>query len=221
MLGHHPSHFAASNSVKISASRYRWTAHRRRRRYQGAVSHLVYDVHVDLLYFLDRRLEFIRYFYGSTTPVFAEIKRKIDAGEEPYQDHRDPEYVDEPAFLKEWEDADIAAHLVGAHCLAILQVTLQAFLTEYVKEIGCKHLLSELPKKGSWFEKYREMFLHKIGIDWRASGADIELLEQVNLTRNDFFHNVDIMTLYTYQDPRHAEKYPDTAFADPRVESVI
>jgi len=77
---------------------------------------------MDPLHFVNERLKFTRYFYESTVAVFEETKRKIEAKEPPYADTRDPEYgADEPAFLGEWEDADVAVDVVGATCLGLIQ----------------------------------------------------------------------------------------------------
>lgn len=141
---------------------------------------------MNLQCFVDERLKFIRYFYEQTVSLFEQTKRKIEAGEPPYVDTRDPAYADEPAFLEEWEDADAAVNIVGATCLQLLQTTLHSFLNQYMREIGGVHPIPGLRKrkKESWFESYRTFFLDELKIDWTASGADIALLEQVNLTRN-------------------------------------
>ena len=49
---------------------------------------------MELLYFLDQRLRFIQKLYDSTASSFEEKKRQIEAGEPPYVDCRDAEYVD-------------------------------------------------------------------------------------------------------------------------------
>ncbi len=43
----------------------------------------------------------------------------------------------------------------------------------------------------SWFGNYRAFFGEYLKIDWAASGADLDLLEQVILMRNDFTHNIE------------------------------
>lgn len=172
---------------------------------------------MDLFYFLNERLQFVEYFHASTTALFEEVKRKIEAGEPPYEDTRDPEYADEPAFLEEWEQADAALAISGAACLDLLQSTLHAFLDEYMDRIGKKQVISKLKKMGqkSWFGNYKAFFGEYLKIDWAASGADTALIEQVILTRNDFTHNVDLLSLNAYQTQFHSEKYPDSGFADP------
>jgi hypothetical protein len=49
---------------------------------------------MDLLHFLATRLEFILQLYDSAVSPFEETRRKIDAGEPPFEDNRNPEYVD-------------------------------------------------------------------------------------------------------------------------------
>jgi len=157
----------------------------------------------------------VNYFYDTVVPVFEEIKRKIEAGEEPYTDDGcgDPETM---RFEEEWERAHTAIDMAGGACLDHLQSTFHQFLGEFMREIGAEHLIPRMKemKKGSWFANYREFFRMELEIDWTASGADIDLLEQAILTRNDFTHNFSFTTLAAFQTNFHAEKYPATAFAD-------
>ena len=174
---------------------------------------------MDLLYFVDERLGFIRYFYEKAAGVFDEMKRKIEDHEEPFDDPGfGSEYNDEPPYLEEWENADAAANITGATALDLLQSTFHSFLHEYMREIGGSHLIPRLRemKKGSWFGNYRELFRQVLNIEWEKSGADIQFLEQVILTRNDFSHNVRLGNLTPYQTDEHSKKYPQSAFADPR-----
>jgi hypothetical protein len=173
---------------------------------------------VDLLYFVDERLGFIRYFYDTAARVFEETKRKIEEGEEPYEPGYAGGCEDEPPFLEEWENADAAGNITGATCLDLLQSSFHSFLHQYMREIGGTHLIPRLRemKKGSWFGNYRELFLQLLDIDWDKSGADVGFLEQVILTRNDFSHNLELGAVSAYQTDEHAKKYPESAFSDPR-----
>jgi hypothetical protein len=178
---------------------------------------------MDLAYFLNQRLKFVEYFHASTSAFFEEIKSKIEAGEPPYVDKRDPEYADEPAFLEDWERADAAITLSGAACLDVLQSTFHEFLEEYMVEIGSKSIIPHLKEMGKtgWFANYREFFEKHLHIDWARSGADLDLLGQVILARNDFTHNVDLFSLAAYQTRFHSDKYPDSAFADQRWKALF
>jgi len=173
---------------------------------------------MDLGHFLNQRLDFVEYFHTTTTASFEEILRTIEAGEPPYVDERDPEYANEPPFIEEWQRADAAMTITGATCLDLLQSTFHSYLDEYMDQIGNKHVIPQLKTLGQkgWFGNYRTFFEKYLQIQWEASGADLNLLEQVILARNDFTHNTDLLSLNSYQTAFHSEKYPDSAFADLR-----
>lgn len=176
-----------------------------------------YTLAVDLLRFLDDRLKFVSYLYDSTVPPFQEIKRKIEEHEDPYDSYRHPEDEDdEPPFQEEWERADLAIDVIGMSCLGLVENALHLYLTQFVKEVGGKELLNRVcqMKQKGWFAKFRALFATDPDYDWATSGADIDLLEQINLTRNDFQHNGDPLLLLpcTYQDKKHAERFPNSAF---------
>jgi hypothetical protein len=138
-------------------------------------------------------------------------------------DARDPKHSDEPALLEEWEKADAAMNVTGAACLDLLQSTFHAFLGGYMNQIGNKQVIPELNKMGqkSWFGNYRAFFAQYLQIEWTGSGADLDLLEQVILTRNDFIHGIDLPSFNAYQTQFHADKYPNSAFVDPRWKTLF
>src|SRR5690348_4106449 len=91
---------------------------------------------MDLLYFLENRLEFIQNLYDCASSPFEEIKREIEAGEAAYPDSRDPECADEPAYLEEWGEADDSTMVIGHWCLCMAQACLQAYLRECISPLG-------------------------------------------------------------------------------------
>lgn len=50
--------------------------------------------------------------------------QKIEAGEPPFVDTRDPEYADEPAFLAEWQETEESVAVLGQWCLCMVQGSL-------------------------------------------------------------------------------------------------
>jgi hypothetical protein len=175
---------------------------------------------MDLLYFLMKRLEFVQKLYDSAVEPFNEIKRKIEDHEEPYIDRRNPEdYDGEPAFLAAWQDADDSAMVIGHWCLCMVQASFQTFLRDCIRPIGAlwwnpEAMLEELAKKkGSWFERYRLLFLD-IGIDWANGPVPSTDLEQLNLTRNDLMHNIDMLSANVQRVEDHAKKFPSGLFLD-------
>lgn len=176
---------------------------------------------MDLLYFLKERLRFIEQLYEGAISPFEETKRKIEAQEHPYIDNRDPEYVSEPAFLSEWQQADDSIMVVGHWALCMVQASLKAYLQGCIGPTGSiwwrpKILLSLLAsKKGkSWFERYRLLFLEDLGIDWNTGPVPLSSLEQLNLTRDDLVHNGDLLNLSVERTEKHVERFPTGLFTD-------
>lgn len=178
---------------------------------------------MDILWFLKQRLEFIDRLYNDSTASFREKMCKIEAGEPPYEDQRNPEYddVSEPAFLEEWQDANEAVEVVGHWCLNMVQASLKAFLEEYVNDMAryyrplsaAKEELAKT-KAANWFERYRLFFLNYFRIDWERGPVNIQDLEHMNLTRDDLTHNVSVTTNAVYQTEKHAKRYPKGLFTD-------
>lgn len=103
-----------------------------------------------------------------------------------------------------------------------MQASLQAYLKAYVGQSGAywwnaKRLekkLRDKPRKASWFEKYRLLFLDDLGIDWNSGPVSLDQLEQLNLTRNDLNHNLDVMSLIVSRTKEHAARFPVGLFTD-------
>jgi hypothetical protein len=178
---------------------------------------------MDILWFLKQRLEFIDRLYNDSTASFREKMRKIEAGERPYEDQRHPEYdnVSEPPFQDEWQDANEAVDVVGYWCLNMVQASLKAFLEEYVNDMASYYqplsaAKAELAntKARSWFERYRLLFLNYFRIDWELGPVNIKDLEQINLTRDDLTHNINVTTHTVYQTEKHAKRFPKGMFTD-------
>ncbi len=176
---------------------------------------------MDLLYFLKTRLEFIEQLYDSAVAPFEEIKRKIEEGEPPYVDERNPEYVSEPAFLQEAQQADDSVMVIGHWCLCMVQASLKAYLKEFTSPRGSiwwkpRALLARLTKKQgrNWFGRYRLLFLDDLGIDWNEGPVSLSELEQLNLTRDDLIHNMDIFSVAVERNEQHVERFPTGLFID-------
>ena len=91
----------------------------------------------------------MEYFYDHSVLPFEEIKRKIEAKEEPYAyvyGHAYGEYEppQDPPFLDDWEHADFALDIIGETCLGLVQKAFHAFLKEFVLDYGGEPLLAQL-----------------------------------------------------------------------------
>jgi hypothetical protein len=173
---------------------------------------------MDLFQILCFRIEFIEFFYDTAVARFVEMKRKIEAGESPYVYQGPPEDCDGTEFLSEWQEAEAGYDALGMSALAMLQGAFHSYLQECVKNIGGDKLLERVPqmKQGNWFANYEVLFKQQLGCDWAASGADLQFLEHMILTRNDFQHNNTILQFLpaTYQADKHQRKYPQGEFCD-------
>jgi len=176
---------------------------------------------MDLLYFLKERLRFIEQLYDGAISPFEETKRKIEEHEPPYVGNRDPEYVSEPAFLSEWQQANDSIMVIGHWALCMVQASLKAYLQGCIGPTGSiwwrpKILLSLLAKKQgkSWFGRYRLLFLEDLEIDWNKGPVPLSNLEQLNLTRDDLIHNVDVLSIAVERNEKHAKLYPVGLFTD-------
>ena len=173
---------------------------------------------MNITYFLEQKLKLIEYFFSVATAPFGETLRKIEQNVEPYVVRSNPEYAAGPAFQEEWDLADAAFQLAGASSLDYLQSTLHSFMFMYMEATGNLDVAKNIKlfKKGSWYANYQECFKQCFNIDWAASEANLELIEHLILTRNDFAHGSHLLTLYAFQDQKHAEKHPGAAFVDAR-----
>ena len=113
---------------------------------------------MDILAGLRGKLRFIERHYAAVSQPFLEVKRKIQAGEDPFQPLSfDPETATdfEPPFLEEWQDATESLNLEGQAALKLVQAALREYLSSFID-------LYEIPltaKRNNWIEKYKNHFL--------------------------------------------------------------
>jgi hypothetical protein len=171
---------------------------------------------------LEDKLQFLHAFYQLTTEPFREIKRKIEAGKEPFVDGRDPEDYDEPPFLSEWQDADQGLKLQQQVCLNLLQRSFREFLDTTVRQCGGKPQKS---KKGeNWFDTYKTWFHQERGITWEKAPVSLDRMEELTFARNCIQHGgqtdgspgavLDSHSLLKRQSIDYHDRFPDAFFAD-------
>jgi hypothetical protein len=175
---------------------------------------------MDFLAFLNGRLDFIQRFYDQAAAAFREIKRKIDAGEEPFFPRHPPADQGEPEYLTEWIDADDSLRVLGQCSLNLVAKAIQDYLREFItREVG-KSRLAKLKGQG-WFEKYENFLVDALGFRWDRSPVDRGLIEQLNLSRNDGTHDPVIETTWPKQNEAHFRKYPTSFFADEMEQAAL
>lgn len=176
--------------------------------------------------FLKYRTAFIRQFYDSAAFSFLERKRKIEAGESPFE----PPYSEDSdrPFLSEWIEADQSLEVLGQMCVSLLAATLQLYLQECVRNLlrnyGAKRTatikdVSEYQaifKKDGWFNGYRAYFSTELGIVWSDGPANLKLLEEIVLARNRVQHPENITALHVSHSEKDLKKLQRPFFIDER-----
>ncbi len=170
---------------------------------------------------LQSQLRAVERLYDGAAGVFIETKRKIEAGEAPYEPPDfDPERdYPEPPYIEEWADADQFQDVIGQACLSIVSASLQDYFKENLQRRGIaeeaeKYISQQRRKvKGeSWLNRYIWFFGEAFSIDWSKSPIPIEQLEEINLARNSVQHGPPGLGLNRYQYKPHRERFPTGLF---------
>ena len=132
---------------------------------------------MDILYFPKERTELIRYFYDSESAPMVETKRRIEAGEAPFDN---PPFDDsgEPAYLSEWLRADVELELVGRAAVSMLSEALKQFFVNWER----RTLAGDRPcqkAKPTEFARgvlagYTSCFSDVLGLDWTACPSRLD-----------------------------------------------
>lgn len=168
---------------------------------------------MDATYFLKKRTDFIRFYYDTSAPAFAEVRRCIDEELPPYDD---PPYSEdpEPAYLEEWMDTETAEQILGIACVSLLSDALkQYFHTLQKRVIGFRFEDNRALTKNGFVPAYLEALGEILDTDWSDCPAKLDVIEQIVLARNRGQHGADLMTLDIMHDGKTLEKYPTPFFA--------
>jgi hypothetical protein len=165
---------------------------------------------------LRSKLRFIKDFYEKGAKPFETTRRQIEKHEGPYRHYPpgyDPEDGGEPPHLDDWMEAGAALNILGQSCLCLAQISFRDFLDGFMERGGC----GKPSAKGNWFKRYARFFREEYGIDWSKAPVDLELLEDISLTRNSIQHTEHPIRFYELdrqQTTEHHSRFPDSIFAD-------
>ena len=161
---------------------------------------------MDVHYFLNKRLEFIRSFHKTAAQPFIEIKRKIEESESPYI----PPYSEdgEPPFLSEWLEAEESIQVLGYMCVSMLSASLKLYFQTWKDELGFSidDELRKVFKKEGWLHGYSSYFLKHYGIKFPNIGVNLLLLEEIALARNMAQHPEYISTNIPFFSDKDIQK---------------
>ncbi|MDT8843527.1 hypothetical protein ParKJ_39610 [Paraburkholderia fungorum] len=162
---------------------------------------------MDVVVFLNERLDFILQLYASSTASFVDRQRQIENKEEPFV----PPYNEdgEPPFQLEWQQARDSIDVLGHACLCLLASALQVYLQTRVL-LHCRDLTDDERKsffRKGWVRGYNRIFTEAFEIPFENGPVSIDILEDIVLTRNSIQHGGTITSV----KPKHADRKPGTA----------
>ena len=157
---------------------------------------------MDIRYFLKERIDFVRQLYDTCAAPYIERKQLIEARKEPFV----PPYSEdaEPAFLDEWIEAEESLQFLGRACLSMLAASFKLYFVEWVAQLGVPvdNGLKKTAFKPGWFHGYKAYFAQHFNIRFENSPANLAILEEIVLVRNNTEHPASI----TLQTPRYVKK---------------
>ena len=175
---------------------------------------------MDVRYFLGERLAFIEQLYVNCSTPFAERKRKIEAGEDPFV----PPYSEygEPPFLSEYLEAEESLQVIGYMCISMLSASFHLYLKAWERQLGVPiddSFKSDF--KNGWLNGYKAYFKRHFNVLFEKSPCNLQLLEELVLARNRVQHPESI----TIQSSRYSEgdlkKIPSPFFINARDSELI
>jgi len=175
---------------------------------------------MDMRYFLRERLDFLEQLYDNGTAQFVEIKRKIEAGDDPFVPpyNEDPE----PPYLSEWLEAEESIQFVGHMCISMLSATFHLYFKTWVRQLGIPvdDSYKSAFKKG-WFYGYKTFFNQQFNVIFEGSPCNLKLLEELVLARNCVQHPESLTIQGSHYLPEDLIKLPYPFFIDDRDRELL
>ena len=168
---------------------------------------------MDLLYFLKARTVFLHDFYKVASASFAEIKRKIECGEAPFEPHL-AKREGEPPFMPEWLEAESCLEVLLRVCISMLSASLKLYFEAWRARLGIELEPEEklVLKKHGILKGYKWIFGARLGIEWADCPTDFAVLEQIFLARNRDQHPDHITTQSVHHHRSDLEKFAKPFF---------
>lgn len=154
---------------------------------------------MDIRFFFERRLEFIKQLYLNGSAPFDERKRKIESEEDPFI----PPYSEdgEPPFQLEWEEAEASIQVLGSSCLSMISASLHIYLVAWQNRLGSAPDCTKSAFKNGWPSGY-QAFYESHGSDKFETGPfDYSLVSEIVLARNSIQHDESLTSnTFGYRD---------------------
>jgi hypothetical protein len=167
---------------------------------------------MDATYFLKNRTQFIRTFYTRGVEPFIAVKHAIEEERPPFHDppySQDPE----PAYLTEWLEADTAVKLLGLSCVSLLSDTLKLYFQTLERRVISFDFKD---RKKAFRLGFVAAYVGVLGpilqTDWSDCPADLAVIEQIVLARNEGQHPTSLGSFDVSHDPSVLKKHPRPFF---------
>jgi len=167
---------------------------------------------MDVLYFFQDRLKFLKNHYNTSVLPFAEIIRQIEAHEAPYVPYYDES--GEPPYLEEWIEAQTSINEHGLDGIAKLSNALKLYFQTWETLLGRSEWRQSRAFKNGFIYGYIKCLEQSFEIDFAECPADVAILEQIILARNTGQHPDTITTMDVRHTEKALEKFPSPFFAN-------
>ena len=179
---------------------------------------------MDVLWFLNQRLDFAAQFYETAAAPFCERLRRIQAEESPYV----PPYSEdgEPAYLAEWIEAHDSLQMLAYSCVSMLTAAIHLYFQAWEHESGRRvdrkdeTLMAVFSKRG-YLHGYAAHFNACAGLAFDRSPANLSLLEEVILVRHRIQHPDSIAQSLPNFSDSDLKKLGRPFFLNPREEELM
>lgn len=151
---------------------------------------------MDIRFFFEQRLGFIKQLYINGSAPFEQRMRKIEKGVRPFI----PPYSEdgEPPFQLEWEEADSSIQVLGSSCLSMISASLHIYLVAWQDRLGSAPDCTKAAFKNGWPAGY-QAYYESHGSDKFDTGPfDYSLVSEIVLARNSIQHD-DSLTSNTFR----------------------
>ena len=182
---------------------------------------------LDYLSLAKSRLEFLRHYYDAASAPFQETKANIERRVTPYAWPTGYEDA-EPPYLFEWQQAedslDFLGQSVASHLSGTLVLYIDCWVAELIQATGSDQLTKlgvGLPSDTQYKKASRSGLLNgyrayceRLDVDWGKCPADLGLLEELVLARNEAQHPKDLRTIRVKQSPDVEKRIRRPYFSD-------
>ncbi|MGD0499474.1 MAG: hypothetical protein ABSC23_13670 [Bryobacteraceae bacterium] len=160
-----------------------------------------------LLSDLNGRLGFIGRFYLKAVRPFETTQREIVRQKEAFLSRG--ENAADSSIEEDWSESTKCVQVLGQCCLGLLEKALHDYLRGFVEREGGVE-----KRSGNWFERYSDFLTKNTSFEWARSPVTYGQIEQINLSRNDCWHDPGIDDKQPAQSQKHFEKHPHSRFSD-------